>query len=102
MAKWYEIKAAAPVAQGEAQKPAELLIYGNIGDRWDENGVIAADLVREMRTVDEAAEYLDLAEHVMGEGWVSAERFRFGASGLLGSLEATIAGEIPAPGQPGY
>ncbi|TCW29595.1 deoxyribose-phosphate aldolase [Gulbenkiania mobilis] len=55
-----------------------------------------------VRTVDEAAEYLDLAEHVMGEGWVSAERFRFGASGLLGSLEATIAGEIPAPGQPGY
>ena len=36
MAKWYEIKAAAPVAEGEAPKPAEVLIYGNIGDRWND------------------------------------------------------------------
>ena len=48
MAKWYEIKAAAPVAQGEAQKPAELLIYGNIGDRWNEDGVVASELVRDL------------------------------------------------------
>ena len=48
MAKWYEIKAAAPVAQGEAPKPAELLIYGNIGDRWNEDGVVASELVRDL------------------------------------------------------
>ena len=48
MAKWYEIKAAAPVAEGEAPKPAELLIYGNIGDRWNEDGVIASELVRDL------------------------------------------------------
>ena len=48
MAKWYEIKAAAPVAQGEAQKPAEVLIYGNIGDRWNEDGVVASELVRDL------------------------------------------------------
>lgn len=48
MAKWYEIKAAAPVAEGEAPKPAEVLIYGNIGDRWNEDGVIASELVRDL------------------------------------------------------
>ena len=48
MAKWYEIKAAAPVAQSEAQKPAEVLIYGNIGDRWNEDGVVASELVRDL------------------------------------------------------
>ena len=48
MAKWYEIKAAAPVAEGEAPKPAEVLIYGNIGDRWNEDGVVASELVRDL------------------------------------------------------
>lgn len=52
MAKWYEIKAAAPVAEGEAPKPAEVLIYGNIGDRWNEDGVIASELVREIAALD--------------------------------------------------
>ena len=48
MAKWYEIKAAAPVAAGEPPKPAEVLIYGNIGDRWNEDGVVASELVRDL------------------------------------------------------
>ena len=52
MAKWYEIKAAAPVAQGEAPKPAEVLIYGNIGDRWNEDGVIASELVRDLSALE--------------------------------------------------
>ena len=41
--KWYEIKAQAAAAAGP--RSAEIYIYGNIGDRWDENGVIAADMV---------------------------------------------------------
>ena len=52
MAKWYEIKAAAPVAQSEAQKPAEVLIYGNIGDRWNEDGVVASELVRDLSALE--------------------------------------------------
>ena len=48
MAKWYEIKAAAPVAAGEPPKPAEVLIYGNIGDRWNEDGLVASELVRDL------------------------------------------------------
>lgn len=48
MAKWYEIKASAPVAEGAAPRPAEVLIYGNIGDRWNEDGVVASELVRDL------------------------------------------------------
>lgn len=50
LAKWYDIKAAV---HAEGQPAAvELFIYGNIGDRWDENGVIAAELVRELSALD--------------------------------------------------
>ena len=44
--KWYEIKAATRSADG-APKAAEISIYGDIGDRWNEDGVIASDMVRE-------------------------------------------------------
>lgn len=49
-AKWYEIKALA-VEQGKS-KEAEIYVYGNIGDRWNEDGVIASDLVREVSALD--------------------------------------------------
>jgi ATP-dependent protease ClpP protease subunit len=49
--KWYEIKAAARSADG-APKAAEISIYGNIGDRWNEDGVIASDMVREISALD--------------------------------------------------
>ena len=49
--KWYDIKALA-AAPDAASRSAEIYIYGNIGDRWDENGVVAADLVRELAAID--------------------------------------------------
>ena len=49
--KWYDIKALSG-GQGAAARNAEIYIYGNIGDRWDENGVVAADLVREIAALD--------------------------------------------------
>jgi ATP-dependent protease ClpP protease subunit len=58
--KWYEIKARSVPTGGigggpdAAARTAEIFIYGNIGDRWDENGVIAADLVREIAALDVA------------------------------------------------
>ncbi len=39
-----------------------------------------------IRTVEEAAVYLDLAREILGEQWLRPERFRFGASGLLDDL----------------
>ena len=49
--KWYDIKALA-TAPDAAARTAEIYIYGNIGDRWDENGVVAADMVREISLLD--------------------------------------------------
>ena len=45
-----------------------------------------------VRTTEQAAEYITLANKVMGEAWVVPEHFRFGASGLLGALQASIQG----------
>lgn len=49
-----------------------------------------------IRTVTEAGAYLDLADRVMGPGWVGPETFRFGASGLLGDVLAALDGTAPA------
>jgi len=43
-----------------------------------------------IRSVAEAAVYLDLADQVMGPGWASPATFRFGASGLLGDVLAAL------------
>ena len=50
-----------------------------------------------IRTVADAATYLDLADDIMGDGWATPATFRFGASSLLDALEAAIAGEPPGP-----
>lgn len=50
MSKWYEIKALAK--PGSAAKVAEIYIYGNIGDRWNEDGVVASELVRDIAVLD--------------------------------------------------
>lgn len=50
-----------------------------------------------IRSVDDAAIYLALADEIMGEGWVSRDTFRFGASGLLDAVEAVLAGDDLGP-----
>ena len=51
MKKWYEIKGLATQLDREA-RGVEIFIYGDIGSRWDEYGVTAIDLVREISTLD--------------------------------------------------
>lgn len=43
-----------------------------------------------VRSAEEAADYLALAERIMGKAWVTPENFRFGASSLLNSLLKTL------------
>jgi len=43
-----------------------------------------------VKTAAEAAEYLALADRIMGAQWVSPAHFRFGASSLLTSLESAL------------
>ncbi|AXF77323.1 deoxyribose-phosphate aldolase [Erwinia tracheiphila] len=42
-----------------------------------------------VKTAEEAARYLALADDILGRGWVDVRHFRFGASGLLGNLLTT-------------
>lgn len=50
MAKWYDIKALAATAT--APKIVEIYVYGNIGDTWSEDGVVASQLVREIAMLE--------------------------------------------------
>ncbi|PRD64806.1 ClpP-like prohead protease/major capsid protein fusion protein [Malikia granosa] len=49
--KWYEIKAMAQQGDG-APVVAEIYVYGNIGDRWNEDGVIASEMVRDIAALE--------------------------------------------------
>ncbi|HEX2135636.1 MAG TPA: deoxyribose-phosphate aldolase [Microvirga sp.] len=50
-----------------------------------------------IRTVQDAALYLDLADRVMGPGWATPRTFRIGASSLYDALVATIEGGTGGP-----
>src|SRR5210317_229463 len=45
-----------------------------------------------VRTTEAAAEYIELANEVMGEGWVTPETFRIGSARLLDDLLAVLDG----------
>jgi deoxyribose-phosphate aldolase len=44
-----------------------------------------------IRTTQQAAQYLYLADHLMGRGWSAPETLRFGASALLDDLLRVLA-----------
>lgn len=54
-----------------------------------------------IRTLEDAAAYLALADRILGHSWVSASTFRFGASGLLDALVGVLDGSGAAAGE-GY
>ena len=52
-----------------------------------------------IRTLDEAAVYLDLADHILGPAWAAPQRFRIGASKLLAEIQSLLdAGPASRPG----
>lgn len=55
-----------------------------------------------VRSAQEAAEYLSIAAERFGDGWLAAERFRLGASSLLGQLLAILEGKKPVAAGSGY
>ncbi|MCV0424464.1 MAG: deoxyribose-phosphate aldolase [Roseibium sp.] len=69
--------------------------------REDAERVIGFKPAGGIKTTEDAASYLALADRIMGHNWVSASTFRFGASGLLDALTATIEGKEPTANQ-GY
>jgi deoxyribose-phosphate aldolase len=48
-----------------------------------------------IRTVADAAVYIALVRAILGEAAVTPQRLRFGASGLLGDIDAVLAGGGP-------
>lgn len=46
-----------------------------------------------VRSTQDAAEYLAIADEIMGAEWARPETFRFGASSVLAALIATLEGE---------
>ena len=50
-----------------------------------------------IRTIADAANYLALADEIMGPEWVSPDTFRFGASGVLDALVAALDGRVLEP-----
>jgi len=55
-----------------------------------------------IRSVPDAKVYLDLAAAALGAEALTAQRFRFGASGLLNDIEAVLAGQASAPSSSAY
>lgn len=45
--KWYSITPLAAATEGAAPE-VEVFVLGNIGDRWDEDGVIASEMVKDL------------------------------------------------------
>ncbi len=50
-----------------------------------------------IRTVDDAAGYIELVRRLLGDSALCSERLRFGASGLLGDIERVLSGSTGAP-----
>jgi deoxyribose-phosphate aldolase len=55
-----------------------------------------------VRSVDDARTYLDLADKIRGATWARPETFRFGASGLLDALLASLDGGPATAATQGY
>ena len=55
-----------------------------------------------IRTLADAASYLDLADEIMGPHWARPDTFRFGASGLHQVLVDAIAGEASGEASGSY
>lgn len=49
---WYEIKAKGAQPNAALQSSAEIYIYGDIGDSWDENSITAANFVRDLQLLN--------------------------------------------------
>lgn len=86
------------VAVNATLEAAEIML-NTIKDSGKNVGFKAAGGVR---SVEDATAYLQLAENIMGKDWVNADTFRFGASGLLDSLLATLNGEASVANTESY
>ncbi|WP_028537223.1 deoxyribose-phosphate aldolase [Paludibacterium yongneupense] len=81
------IKTSTGKVEVNATPEAAAIMLQAIADSGQACGFKAAGGVR---SAQEAVPYLELADRIMGADWATAEHFRFGASSLLNSLEASL------------
>lgn len=77
------------VAQNATLEAAKIML-NTIKDNGSKCGFKASGGIR---TVAEAAKYIELAQQIMGKDWINASTFRFGASGLLADVLDMLNGE---------
>lgn len=70
-----------------ATPAAAQVILQTIADRGSKTGFKAAG---GLKTTDDAAIFLGIADQIMGDGWAKPATFRFGASSVLDALIATL------------
>lgn len=85
------IKTSTGKVEVSATLEAAEIMLNAIKDSGQDVGFKASGGVR---TTEDAAEYLALAADIMGPAWISPKHFRFGASGLLANLAATLTGNV--------
>lgn len=88
-------------AHGASVEAARAMLAEIARTRRDEGRTVGIKPSGGIRSVDDAAAYLAVADEVMGDGWATPSTFRFGASGLLDALVAVTAGDdAPDPPDP--
>ena len=76
------------VATGATPETAAAMM-GAVGDFRAQTGkAVGVKISGGVRTADQALEYISLLERELGEGWLTPNRFRIGASSLLSDLVA--------------
>lgn len=83
------IKTSTGKVPVNATPEAARIMIGAIRDHGRPAGFKAAGGIR---TVSDAADYLTIADEIMGPDWAAPGTFRFGASGLLDDVLAALGG----------
>lgn len=77
------LKTSTGFSEFGADMQAAAIMLQAIRDSGEDVGIKVSGYIK---TAEQAAEYIALAEEIMGEGWVDKHHFRIGASGVLDSL----------------
>ena len=85
------IKTSTGMEKVNATLPVSLVMVRAIRDYCDKTGFkVGFKPAGGVRTAEQALEWLILIREELGDEWLNASLFRFGASGLLGNIEQQL------------
>ena len=92
------IKSSTGKREPGATPEAALLMCEAVRDLAESTGRrVGVKVSGGIRTPQDAATYVALVREVLGEGWLSPDRFRIGASTLLSALVEELGADRPGP-----